>query len=108
MTTLAYAPSPLQHAPSSGPLADLETGDIVTVLRNLDHPAWHGRTPSVGEIVGQARVIQTRRVPAVAGAPGFRGSARPAAKLVRLSNNLWYDVADGRQRYFGATRIVPA
>lgn len=103
MTALAattrYAETP------TASIDDLKVGDTVTVLRNLEHPAWRNRA-KVSEILGQAQISEIRHIPAIAGVTGWRGSSRPATTMVRLVTGFWYDLADGLQDNSGATRIV--
>lgn len=96
-------------------LADLAVGDIVTLKRNLDHPAWMKQVPDdprnggdtkyvrdegIAESLGNSTITDRREIPAVAGWGG-----REAKVLVRLSSGFWYDLADGYQDGSRATLI---
>lgn len=96
-------------------LSELQIGDMVAVKRNLDHPAFmkrveseydgtaYVRDASVVEDIGAMKVVERSHLPAH-GRPGDWGH-RPARTLVRLENNLWYDLATGLQDGSESTRI---
>ncbi|WP_181273565.1 hypothetical protein [Brevibacterium oceani] len=88
---------------SAAPLTDVAVGDIVSVARVLDHPAWKNQR-GVAEDLGDCAVIDVRHVPAIPGPWG----AREAKTLIRAHGGFWYDAATGLQENSGATRIEPA
>lgn len=105
---MAVAATKITVSDATVTLRDLKVGDTVTVLRNLDHPTWvrRARQTKVLEVIGQSQVLELRAVPGVAGIPTKRGSTRPATTVARLTNDIWYDLADGFQDNSGVTRIV--
>lgn len=88
-------------------------GDIVSLHRNMDHPAWRVRheneygeisstpRPGIVEDLGQVKIKNTRHHPQI-GEPGTI-IYQPERNLILLSNGFWYDVDTGMQENSGAT-----
>lgn len=89
-----------EHAPiaASPPQVQFRPGDLVMVLRDLEHPAWTG---AEAELIGHARVVEL--VPASGNSRNGRDGATEL--LVRVSNGSLYEMSTGRQQFGGRTLI---